>query len=75
VTRRTLILSAAALGGVETDYADKVLLPRFAAAFNEWALAHKPKHATIDAKDLERWRAAVKAFKELVAAYKEAGYQ
>jgi len=58
--------------------ADGILAPRFVAAMNEFQLAHNPNDADhflkVSAKDKQRWRAAVDAWRELEHAMKEAGY-
>lgn len=63
-------------------YADSVLLPRFTANFNDWLNRHPwdvPGHEgehcrALNAGDVARWGEVRKAFRELDAAYKRAGY-
>jgi len=58
--------------------ADGVLAPRFIAAMNEFQLAHNPNDADhflkVSAKDKQRWKAAVDAWRELEHAMRDAGY-
>lgn len=64
-------------------YAEGVLGPQFHALFNEWSYRHPQDRQAgsgdhvrgkVDAKDVARWHAAVKAFRDLERAMKAAGY-
>ena len=59
------------------EHADRILMPKFVVAFNEWALSHPgdgEHFERIDAGDVARWREVTEAFRELSRAYKAAGY-
>jgi hypothetical protein len=63
-------------------YADRVLTPRFTAAFNDWAAQHpvdlpgrEGEHCRkLDAGDVKRWELVRASFRELDAAWRRAGY-
>jgi hypothetical protein len=63
-------------------YADGVLVPRFAAAFNDWAHRHpvdSPGHEgehyrRVDARDVARWQEVRQGFRALDEALRRAGY-
>jgi hypothetical protein len=85
------LLAVLAAGGEDSPrvpaeahrYADGVLGPRFHAAFNEWSYRHPRdpegrewEHCRrLDAGDVERWRRARDAFRDLDAALRRAGYR
>ena len=60
-------------------YADTVLVPRFAAAWSEWAIKHPQDkggshYQTVDAGDVRRGHVMREAFHELDERLKQIGY-
>jgi hypothetical protein len=71
-------MSGASRDAMEHDRADRVLMPAFISAMNDFNMHHQVRESDhlqkMDAGDMKRWRAARKAWKDLEEAMNDAGF-